>query len=47
VVSPGDRVTVGDVLARAADTGMSVPIHASIDGTIQSVDNDVVIKARR
>lgn len=46
VVSPGDRVTVGDVLAREADTGMSVPIHASIDGTIQSVDDDVVIKAR-
>lgn len=47
VVNPGDRVAVGDVVARAADTGMSVPIHASINGTVQSIGDEIVIAASR
>jgi Na+-translocating ferredoxin:NAD+ oxidoreductase RnfC subunit len=47
VVGPGDRVTVGDVVAREADTGMSVPIHASINGTVRSIGDEIVIEASR
>jgi Na+-translocating ferredoxin:NAD+ oxidoreductase RnfC subunit len=44
VVAEGNQVNVGDVLARAADAGLSVPIHASIDGTVASVSDRIVIR---
>ena len=43
-VAEGDRVKRGDIIARAADTGLSVPVHASIDGTVRSVGDRIVIR---
>jgi Na+-translocating ferredoxin:NAD+ oxidoreductase RnfC subunit len=42
-VTEGDEVKVGDVIARAADSGPSVPIHASIDGIVRSVGDPICI----
>lgn len=44
VVAEGDRVSVGDQIARAADDALSVPIHASIDGMVTSVGDRIVIE---
>ena len=35
-VKTGDKVSAGDVIAKAAD-GLSVNIHASISGTVEEV----------
>ncbi|MBQ7400094.1 MAG: SLBB domain-containing protein [Clostridia bacterium] len=44
-VKVGDKVMVGDVIAKAAD-GLSVNIHASISGTVDEVtDAYIIIKA--
>lgn len=42
VVAKGDTVKVGDVIAQAADGALSVNIHASIDGVIESVDQKYI-----
>ena len=45
VVKTGDKVSEGDVIAKAAD-GLSVNIHASITGTVEEVtDAYIIIKA--
>jgi electron transport complex protein RnfC len=38
IVQKGDRVGVGDTIARAADHGVSVDCHASIAGVVVDVD---------
>ena len=38
VVKPGDRVSKGDIVAKAAEGGPSAAIHASWDGVVESVD---------
>lgn len=43
IVNQGDKVVVGDLLAKEADTQLSVPVHASINGTVRSVDKTIVI----
>ena len=45
-VQVGDRVSVGDVVAAVAPDELGAPIHASIAGTIQSVNPDIVIAAQ-
>ena len=44
VVKPGDRVRRGDVIAQPGK-GLSVSIHASIDGTVQKVEETYIIIA--
>ena len=44
VVSTGDRVRVGDLLARPAEGALGARIHASIEGVIQSVGSAVEIE---
>lgn len=36
-VSVGDKVKIGDVIALAAEKGLGVNIHASIDGTVEDI----------
>jgi len=45
-VSEGDDVTVGQIIAKPAEGGLSVPIHASISGTVMSVDDRISVKRR-
>lgn len=42
LVAPGARVRRGELIAAAADEGISVDVHASIDGTVRHID-DVAI----
>ena len=42
VVAVGDKVKKGDLIAKAKDGALSVNIHASIDGTIKSVQSKYV-----
>jgi len=44
-VRPGERVRVGDLVARPAEGQLGARIHASIDGTVRSIDGSVVIEA--
>jgi Na+-translocating ferredoxin:NAD+ oxidoreductase RnfC subunit len=44
VVKEGERVEAGSVIAKAADGQLSVPIHASISGTVKSVGKCIVIE---
>jgi Na+-translocating ferredoxin:NAD+ oxidoreductase RnfC subunit len=44
-VRAGERVNVGDVVARPADGQLGAPIHASIDGTVRGVDGAVEIES--
>jgi Na+-translocating ferredoxin:NAD+ oxidoreductase RnfC subunit len=44
-VRAGERVTAGAVVARPADGQLGAAIHASIDGTVRSVDGAVEIEA--
>ncbi|MDZ7269448.1 MAG: SLBB domain-containing protein [candidate division KSB1 bacterium] len=43
-VRPGDRVEIGDVLARPAANHLSVPVHASLTGRVVSVGQKIVIE---
>lgn len=45
VVQAGDRVRVGQLIAKPKDGGMGANIHASIDGMVRSVDGKIVILA--
>ncbi|TYT62081.1 NADH dehydrogenase subunit [Natrialba swarupiae] len=46
IVAPGDRVDRGDVVAGPRSDGISIPQHASIDGTVTAVtDSNVEITA--
>lgn len=43
IVSVGDKVKTGQVIARAADDeGFSIPAHASIDGTVTAVTDEYI-----
>ena len=44
-VGAGDRVKVGDVVARPAEGNLGALIHASIGGTVRNVDGSVEIEA--
>ena len=44
-VSSGSRVNVGDVIAKPADGQLGAIIHASINGTVTSIDGSIVIEA--
>lgn len=44
IVKEGDQVETGDVLAKAADGELSVPVHASISGTVTAVGETIVIE---
>jgi len=43
-VKPGDKVSVGDLIASPASRILGARIHASIDGVVKSVDGDVVLE---
>ncbi len=43
VVQTGDVVQVGDVLAKADEASLSVPVHASISGTVQAVNTAILL----
>ena len=45
VVRPGQRVREGDVLAAPAEGALGAHIHASIAGTVRSIDGSVVIES--
>jgi len=39
LVAPGARVRRGELIAAAASEGISVDVHASIDGTVRAIDD--------
>jgi hypothetical protein len=43
-VKPGDRVHVGDVIGEIPAGQLGCPVHASIEGIVQSVDHCVRIE---
>ena len=47
VVQAGDRVTKGDLIAEIPEGALGARVHASIDGTVESVGDMVVITQRR
>lgn len=44
IVKVGDSVKKGQIIGQAAPDALSVAVHSSIDGTVISVDNVIVIK---
>ncbi|OCH19114.1 4Fe-4S dicluster domain-containing protein [Aliivibrio sp. 1S128] len=44
IVKVGDSVKKGQIIGQAAPDALSVSVHSSIDGTVISVDNVIVIK---
>ncbi len=44
VVKPGDRVSKGDVVGEIPQGALGARVHASIDGVVESVGEQVVIK---
>lgn len=42
-VKPGDRVQRGDVIGRMADGALGADVHASICGTVERIENGVVV----
>ncbi len=45
VVRPGEKVRAGDVVAAPAEGALGARIHASMAGTVRSIDGSVVIEA--
>jgi len=46
VVSKGDKVEAGQLIGEAAQNALSIPVHASVSGTVQDVnDKFITIKA--
>jgi Na+-translocating ferredoxin:NAD+ oxidoreductase RnfC subunit len=43
VVKAGDDVKKGDLIGEIPDGALGARIHASIDGTVQAVDENIVI----
>ena len=39
IVSKGDKVEAGQIIAAAAENALSVNIHASLSGTVAEVNN--------
>ena len=46
VVSAGERVNAGDLVARIPDGAMGANLHASIDGTVTEVADRITIVRR-
>ena len=44
VVKPGDQVKKGDLIGEIPEKGLGARVHASIDGTVGSVGETVVVK---
>jgi Na+-translocating ferredoxin:NAD+ oxidoreductase RnfC subunit len=44
-VKPGAKVSCGDLIGKAPDGALGVSIHASINGTVSTVDSNVTILA--
>lgn len=44
VVSAGDKVKCGDLIAKCPDGSLGANIHASIDGKVKSVGNEIIIE---
>jgi len=42
IVSVGDKVVTGQLIAKNKD-GLSLPVHASIDGTVLEVNNQYIM----
>lgn len=47
VVSVGDKVKAGDLIARVPEGALGAPVHASISGRVESVGDSIVIVKRR
>ena len=45
VVRVGDRVHMGDLLAKPAEGALGTRIHCSIDGVVRSVDSAITVEA--
>ncbi len=45
IVKPGDRVKKGDLVGEIPENALGARVHASIDGTVVSVDGQVIIRA--
>ena len=43
VVKQGDRVRKGDLIGEIPEGALGARVHASIDGTVESIDEDIVI----
>lgn len=43
LVKQGDKVAVGDVIARPPEGALGVPVHASITGTVSAVGDRIDI----
>ena len=43
VVSPGDRVQAGDVIARPPEGALGALLHASLTGRVEAVDGQIII----
>ena len=46
-VSPGDRVSAGQVIGEIPEGALGARVHASVAGTVQSVDDAVLIAASK
>ncbi len=46
VVAPGDSVTVGQCIAEIPENALGARVHASISGTVVSIDGHIAISAR-
>lgn len=44
IVKQGDKVVVGDVIAKPPGEALGVPVHASISGTVSSVGDQIEIQ---
>jgi cobalamin reductase len=44
IVRTGDRVVVGQMIARSPADALGVAIHSSINGTVSSINGDIVIE---
>lgn len=47
VVSVGDKVKAGDLIAKVPEGALGAPVHASISGKVESVGENIVIVKRR
>jgi Na+-translocating ferredoxin:NAD+ oxidoreductase RnfC subunit len=44
VVKEGDRVKKGDLIGEIPEGALGARVHASIEGTVESIDENIVIK---
>jgi Na+-translocating ferredoxin:NAD+ oxidoreductase RnfC subunit len=46
IVSKGQRVSVGEVIADIGEKELGVPIHASVDGVVEAVTENAIVLRR-